>query len=373
MVLSLFEQGAWPEDQQLPEAFARLVETAQLVEALGYHRIWLAEHHGNKSFHLSGTHVVAAHLLAHTSTLRVGTASTIIANFAPIQIADDAGALAALSAGRFDLGIGRARLNRGSALHSVAAAPEAALQDRVVDGLRIPALPARSDGNAIHYLDVQDRLFGSVEPQVRFDDLVHELLALLRGPIDWAPHDVRATVDEAAPPGLWFFGTTPGGTARIAGELGRPFFGGYHHGGTFLLESIDDYRDAFTPSEELAAPYVGVTADVLIVSDNDPDRPLETVAHARWRDRSFATVGGQRFPSIQTARLWLEEERAGAAPPRSGSVPASTRIVGSADEVRAELATLQRVTGADEIAVSVHALHPDRRRSTITTLSTFGL
>lgn len=78
------------------------------VERLGYHRLWVAEHHGMPAVASSAPAVLIAHLANATTTLRVGSGGVMLPNHAPLVVAEQFGTLEALHPGRIDLGLGRA-------------------------------------------------------------------------------------------------------------------------------------------------------------------------------------------------------------------------------------------------------------------------
>lgn len=84
------------------------MELAQETEKLGYHRFWLAEHHGMTGIASAATAVVIEHVAAATKTIRVGSGGVMLPNHAPYMIAEQFGKLNAMFPGRIDLGLGRA-------------------------------------------------------------------------------------------------------------------------------------------------------------------------------------------------------------------------------------------------------------------------
>src|SRR5450755_1414421 len=89
-------------------AIARSVDLAQHVEALGYERYWLAEHHSIAGLACSATAVLIGHVAGATKTIRVGSGGVMLPNHGPLGGADQFGTLEALYPGRIDLGLGRA-------------------------------------------------------------------------------------------------------------------------------------------------------------------------------------------------------------------------------------------------------------------------
>jgi luciferase family oxidoreductase group 1 len=80
---------------------------ARRLEALGYLRLWYAEHHHSPAIGAFPPVVLTAHPAALTSTLRLGSGGVLAPNHAPIAPAEQFGTPAALHGGRIDLGIGR--------------------------------------------------------------------------------------------------------------------------------------------------------------------------------------------------------------------------------------------------------------------------
>src|SRR4028119_569787 len=90
------------------DAFKRSMELAQHVEKLGYKRFWLAEHHNMTGIASAATSVVIGYIAGGTSKIRVGAGGIMLANHAPLVIAEQFGTLESLYPGRIDLGLGRA-------------------------------------------------------------------------------------------------------------------------------------------------------------------------------------------------------------------------------------------------------------------------
>lgn len=89
------------------EVFDFALEQVRLAEALGYHDIWVTEHHFIPFGINSSALALAGFLLGRTERLRIGTAVTLAPQHHPLQLAEQAAILDQLSGGRFDFGIGR--------------------------------------------------------------------------------------------------------------------------------------------------------------------------------------------------------------------------------------------------------------------------
>lgn len=89
------------------EVFDLAIEEARLAERLGYHDVWITEHHFIPFGINPSALTMAAFLLGQTSRLRVGTAVTLAPLYHPLQLAEQAALLDQCSGGRFEFGIGR--------------------------------------------------------------------------------------------------------------------------------------------------------------------------------------------------------------------------------------------------------------------------
>lgn len=106
--LGLLDKSPIPQGDTPEGSLARTVALAQRAEALGYHRFWVAEHHGFAGLAGSVPEVLAAYLLARTQRIRIGTAGVLLQHYSPYKVAEAFHLLAALAPGRIDLGIGKA-------------------------------------------------------------------------------------------------------------------------------------------------------------------------------------------------------------------------------------------------------------------------
>ena len=79
----------------------------QLAERLGYTHVFLVEHHFTGFAQLSATLNYISYLAGRTSTIRLGTAVTVIPWHNPVLLAEQIATIDQLSKGRFDLGIGK--------------------------------------------------------------------------------------------------------------------------------------------------------------------------------------------------------------------------------------------------------------------------
>jgi len=96
------------EGGTVAQSLANAADIARHVEALGFTRYWVAEHHGMAGIASAATSIVIGHVAAATTTFRVGAGGIMLPNHSPLVIAEQFGTLDALYPGRIDLGLGRA-------------------------------------------------------------------------------------------------------------------------------------------------------------------------------------------------------------------------------------------------------------------------
>src|SRR5262245_60946195 len=107
MKFAFFTHVPWPEDTDLQQIIAETTEQVQYAEELGFTGAWLAEHPFTRSSMASAPLILATHLAARTTKIRVGTAVVVSPLHNPIRLAEDTAMLDLVSGGRLDVGFGR--------------------------------------------------------------------------------------------------------------------------------------------------------------------------------------------------------------------------------------------------------------------------
>jgi alkanesulfonate monooxygenase SsuD/methylene tetrahydromethanopterin reductase-like flavin-dependent oxidoreductase (luciferase family) len=363
--LSILDLSPVPEGGTAADALRNSVDLAQVAERAGYRRYWVAEHHLASGVASSSTPVLIALIAAATSRIRVGSGAVQLPVTSPLQAAEQFGTVAALHPGRVDLGLGRFDIHKILRLAGTAPQPDAepppAPPSRVVDGLLIPP-PARFRGDLSTFVHLA-RLLGIREedPTPDYDTQVGAILDYLGGAAR-RPDGKAITVPsaEGADLDVWILGSSPGESARVAGARGLPFAASYHTSPSSVLDTVDAYRRAFRPSARLAAPYVVVSADVVVAETQERAQEL-AAPYAQWVHDIRTGVGARPYvtPERARAREWTPAERAIVAD------RIDTQFVGAPAAVVERLATLARVTGADELLVTtITTEHVNRVRST---------
>ena len=96
-------------DEQWAEqaVYSSDLEQMLAAESLGYHSVWIAEHHFNDYGLCPAPPVLAAFLAARTTTLRFGMGVSLLPLHHPVDLAEQLAVLDVVSGGRLDVGIGR--------------------------------------------------------------------------------------------------------------------------------------------------------------------------------------------------------------------------------------------------------------------------
>jgi alkanesulfonate monooxygenase SsuD/methylene tetrahydromethanopterin reductase-like flavin-dependent oxidoreductase (luciferase family) len=88
-------------------ALRRVVSYARQAETAGLDGVWTAEHHFIEYGASPSATLMAAHLLAATERIQIGTAVAVLSNRHPVALGEEAATLDALAPDRFRLGVGR--------------------------------------------------------------------------------------------------------------------------------------------------------------------------------------------------------------------------------------------------------------------------
>jgi alkanesulfonate monooxygenase SsuD/methylene tetrahydromethanopterin reductase-like flavin-dependent oxidoreductase (luciferase family) len=358
--LSPVVEGATPA-----AALRNTLDLARRAEDLGYLRYWVAEHHFAPGVASSSPAVLIAAIAAVTSRIRVGAGAVQLGHQTAAGVVEAFGTLSGLYPGRIDLGLGRSGQKRQEAAKEAASGggppPAPSAPPRTVHGLLIPdrfsiANLVNSPRFAVQGALIQQP--GAQTPD--FGDQVRDILAFLGGSYRTdSGLDVTAVPGAGADAQVWILGSSAGQSAQVAGALGLPFGANYHVSPATVLEAVAAYRAAFRPSAVLAAPYVQVSADVVVALTDAEARELAS-GYGLWVRSIRTGAGAMRFPSPSSVAAfpWTDEDRALVED------RVSTQFAGSPATVAKHLRVLQDATGADELLVTtITYSHADRVRS----------
>ncbi len=354
--LSILDLAPISEGSDAAVALRNSVDLAQHAERWGYKRFWLAEHHF-VAVASSAPAVLIGQIAAATNHIHVGAAAVQLGHTTAPAVVESFATLDAFHPGRIDLGIGRSGQRRREAADKPSPTPGPCAPWRDIDGVIVPP---PFDVRSI----ITDRLRAqmsilqqpdAVSPD--FGDQVDDILAMLHGCYRVKDYDVHTVPGERTSLSPWVFGSSRGQSAAVAGARGLPFVASYHITPGTAIDAIDAYRASFTPSALLTEPYVVVSADVVVADDTETARHLAS-SYGHWVYSIRKGAGAAPYPHPDRCEPLTDEQLAVV------NDRVATQFVGDADVVADGLATLQRVTGADELVVtSVTHRHTDRLRS----------
>ncbi len=304
--LSVLDLSPVPSGSVGSDALRNSVDLARRVEALGYRRYWLAEHHSTPGLASSAPEVMIGHIASATSSIRVGSGGIMLPNHSPLRIAETFRVLEALHPGRIDLGIGRAPGGTPAAAYALRRSAEAMEAD-------LPSLLA-------------------------------EMSAYVHGglPEGHPLAQVRALPDDVPLPPVWILGSTTD-SAALAASLGTGYAFAHHLGPRRAAEAMALYRDEFQPSPGLAEPRSILTVSAFCAETEEEARALA------WP----LALSVARMRSGQAADLSPPDEAA-AYPYTPGQQRQLERfwraqIVGDPSQVSDRLRALAEETSADEL------------------------
>ena len=316
MRLSVLDQSPIPEGSTGADALANTLDLARLCERLGYHRYWLAEHHGGPTLAGPSPEVLIPAVASATSTMRIGSGGVMLPHYSPFKVAESFSLLAGLFPDRIDLGIGRAAGTDPMTTFALQRDRRQAGPDDFPE--QLAELLAHYDGT-----------FPGDHPFAR-----------LGKTLPGAPHQ----------PELWLLGSSAQ-SALWAGQLGLPYaFADFINADGAPNAAL--YRERFTPSARLEHPRTAVAVWAICA---DTDEEAELIA-ASGRMTLILLRQGRLIPvppPEKAQRFLASQENA----PRRG-------VIGSPATVRAGIEEIASRYQADEvIVVNISYDHGGRRRS----------
>nr|WP_255783493.1 LLM class flavin-dependent oxidoreductase [Oceanobacillus alkalisoli] len=318
--LNVLDLVSISEGQTTREALQQALESAQLIDKLGFKRLWFAEHHNSINLASMATSNLIGLAAQVTERIRIGSGGIMLPNHAPLQVAESFGTLAQLFPDRIDLGLGRA-----------------------------PGTDAQT---------AQLLTRSGSDPQ-SFANSIFDLIGWFsdKGSAHSVP--VTSNVGTGTNIPIWVLGSSMNG-ASIAGQLGLPYSIATHFTPDDYREKIDVYRSAFktsAPTAQIEEPYVMAGINVLVAPTDEEAERLWTTTQQMLQDMQ---TGRQRLlqPPVHSEQLGTEQERAMI------ESMFSIKAVGSPETVQKKLQQFAESTGADELIVVTYTYDPeDRKRS----------
>lgn len=333
VALSVLDVSPVPPGGTGADAVRLTLEYADLAEALGYGRFWLAEHHNMPGFAGVAPEVLIGVIAQRTRRLRVGSGGVLLPNYAPLKVAEVFRTLEALAPGRIDLGIGRA--------------PK-------MDPRSVLAL--RGEDRAGAHEDVERQLeelegYADAAPSPFAED--HPLF------------DVKATPDGATLPPVWLLGSGQL-SAHLAARRGRGFAAAHHFSPDESETAVRAYREHFEPSAAFPAPHAIATVSVIAADTEEHAEGLARASKLAFLRR----LNGERGPAPT-----VEEARAHVfTPEEEEKLRPFAALHGTPDVLRGELEALAARLHVDELMLNTVVGDPAARRRSLELLAeAFGL
>jgi luciferase family oxidoreductase group 1 len=322
LTLSVLDQSPIPEGQTAGDALRNTIDLARLADDLGFHRYWLAEHHGAASLACASPEVLMGPVASATTRIRVGSGGVMLPHYSPLKVAESFSMLEGLYRGRIDLGIGRAAGTSARIAHALQ-------RDR--------RQPMPDD----------------------FPQQLAELIAFLSNKHPLLP-------GHFASPALWLLGSSPQ-SADWAATLGLPYtFADFINPAGAAYTAY--YRQHFQPSEHIPEPRTTIAVSAICADTDEEAMSLS----ASLRMMLVMLFRGQPIPvpPVDKAALFL----AGEALPFP-MLPGGRRfVIGSPLTVRQGIEDVAKEYGAEEVLiVTIVFDHAIRRRSYELIAREFGI
>lgn len=304
--LSVLDLIPWSEGVSSGESMRRSLELARRADALGYTRLWYAEHHNLPNI-LSTTPEIAIALAAQaTSRIRLGSGGVMLPNHAPLKVAETYKMLEALFPGRIDLGIGRAPGTDPGAARAL----------------------GRASGDA-------------------FPEKLAELMAFGRNQFpEGHPYRAVSAAPEDVPlPPIYLLGSS-GFSAEMAAMLGVGYGFAAHFSDYPAVLPMRAYRDGFAAVAERAKPHAILTLSVIC---------QDTAEEAERQAASFLVAVAQNLTGKKVHLPPPEEAASYQFSWAEQSVVATFKerlIAGTPEVVKARIDAEVAITGADEVMIA---------------------
>jgi luciferase family oxidoreductase group 1 len=297
------------------QAIESMVELAQAVESMGYHRYWIAEHHNTATLVSSATSILIKHVLEHTNTIHVGSGGIMLPNHSPLVVAEQFGTLATIYPTRVDLGLGRAP---GTDMKTASA-------------LR------RSKNDSVY----------------TFPDDVQAMLSYF-GPEEQQSY-VKAYpgVDTNIP--IYILGSSTD-SAYLAASLGLPYVFASHFAPRFMEEAISIYRSRFQPSKYLDKPYMMVCLNVVAAESDEEAEFLSTTMQQFFLNVVRGTQNPLQPPVENLDELWTPMEK------QMAESKQSVTLLGSKETVRKQLTAFQDYYNVDELMAVSYIFDTEKQK-----------
>jgi luciferase family oxidoreductase group 1 len=322
MRLSVLDQSPVPEGLSGADALHNTLDLARLAERLGFHRYWVAEHHGGPMLAGAAPEVLISAIASATSSIRVGSGGVMLPHYSPFKVAEVFTVLAALYPERIDLGLGRA-------------SGTDPLTTFALQRDRRQASPDDFPQQLAELLAYFDKALPDDHPFVRLADVLP---------------------GRPARPEPWLLGSSPQ-SAIWAAQLDLPYaFADFINPGGAEIAGL--YRQRLA-TEHPGRPHRTAVAVWALCAETDEEAEY-LASSSRMTLRLLREGTLIPVPTPEKATRWLQEPGRAS----SGALPGRRAIIGTPAGVREGLEKVAEEYLADEvIVVTITHDHEARRRS----------
>ncbi len=328
MKLSILDLSITPPNGDRHQAIKNTLELAQLADRAGYHRFWMAEHHGAGTAVGRSPEVMIPYVASQTDRIHVGSGAVLLNHYSPFKVAEVFNSLEEMFPGRVDMGIGRA--TGGPVI-------DFALQQ---DRTQLTNKTADSEGQLVELLHWMNQDFPS-------DEIFSKVQS-------W---------NNGTSPEFWLLGSSPW-SARMAAQLGLNYsFAAFINPGQ-SYDIAQSYRNHFVPTEANPHPHLMLALNVFVADTVEEAHRM--TAPFQWFEYRLKNYG-------DTQSILLQEDEAIKALgsnfqkplPLADPLTPPRALAGTPDIVASWLEKIADAYGADEIMLqTVTSNHEARLRST---------
>lgn len=302
---SVLDLAVVRKGENFTETFQNTLNSAKLVEDLGYTRYWLSEHHNMENVASSATSILIGHVAGGTSKIKVGSGGIMLPNHTALNVAEQFGTLDALYPNRIDLGLGRAPGTD-----------------------QLTASELRRGDQFVNY---------------NFEEEIQKLQQYFS--TENTQSKVRAFPGEGANVDLYILGSSTE-SAYLAARLGLPYAFAGHFAPQQFFEAIAIYKKNFVPSPYLGQPYSMACVNVIAAYSDQEAHYLSMTMY-----QSFLNIiTDQRQPIVAPEETDLQNCTDQQKYILKGMTGLS--FIGARSTLHANLTELVNDSGVDEIIVS---------------------
>lgn len=308
MRLSILDQAPVTRGNTAANALKKAEELAILGDKLGYHRMWMAEHHATDVFASSAPEVTTAYLTAKTQNIRIGTGGVMMMHYSALKLAEVFKTLSAFAPGRIDFGAGRAPGGDNYAVYAL------------------------SEGRPLMLNNMYEKFDATLK------------LIMDEVPEDSLYQKTIATPSNVTLPEAWLLGSS-GNSAVQAGCRGVGYSFAQFFNGGMTKGILDEYIKNFSPSAFMEKPQIQVSY-MVTTAETKEEAEFEAMPQDIWRLLFVKGIYGQvmtpeearDYPLTEMDRMIIKENR-------------KIHLVGDVKEIATRLQEEQAYYGYDEAMI----------------------